>query len=67
MAMKSYKPTTSSLRFRTGLTFQELTAEKPLKRLTKGKTGTGGRGAGGRVSSSGDAVALASGRSSPAA
>jgi large subunit ribosomal protein L2 len=51
MAMKSYKPTTSSLRFRTGLTFQELTAEKPLKRLTKGKSGTGGRGAGGRISS----------------
>jgi large subunit ribosomal protein L2 len=50
MAMKSYKPTTSSLRFRTGLTFEELTADKPLKRLTKGKSGTGGRGAGGRVS-----------------
>ncbi len=51
MAMKSYKPTTSSLRFRTGLSFEELTVDKPLKRLTKGKPGTGGRGAGGRVSS----------------
>ena len=51
MAMKSYKPTTSSLRFRTGLTFSELTGDKPLKRLTKGKPETGGRGAGGRISS----------------
>ena len=51
MGMKSYKPTTPSLRFRTGLTFAELTDDKPLKRLTKGKPGTGGRGAGGRVSS----------------
>jgi large subunit ribosomal protein L2 len=49
--MKSYKPTTSSLRFRTGLTFSELTGDKPLKRLTKGKPETGGRGAGGRISS----------------
>ncbi len=51
MAMKSYKPTSPGIRFRTGLTFQELSGDKPLKRLTKGKTGTGGRGAGGRVSS----------------
>ena len=46
MAMKSYKPTSPGIRFRTGLTFQELSGDKPLKRLTKGKTGTGGRGAG---------------------
>jgi len=51
MGIKSYKPVTSSLRFRTGLSFEELTAAKPLKRLTKGKPSTGGRGAGGRVSS----------------
>jgi large subunit ribosomal protein L2 len=50
MGIKSYKPVTSSLRFRTGLTFEELTGAKPLKRLTKGKPSTGGRGAGGRVS-----------------
>jgi large subunit ribosomal protein L2 len=51
MGIKSYKPVTSSLRFRTGLTYEELTGAKPLKRLTKGKPSTGGRGAGGRVSS----------------
>jgi large subunit ribosomal protein L2 len=50
MGIKSYKPTTSSLRFRTGLTYEELTASEPLKRLTKGKSSSGGRGAGGRVS-----------------
>jgi len=50
MGIKSYKPVTSSLRFRTGLDFAELTAAKPLKRLTKGKSSTGGRGAGGRIS-----------------
>jgi large subunit ribosomal protein L2 len=51
MGIKSYKPVTSSLRFRTGLDFEELTGVKPQKRLTKGKHSTGGRGAGGRVSS----------------
>ena len=50
MPIKSYKPVTSSLRFRTGLTFEELTQKKPQKGLTRGKASRGGRGAGGRIS-----------------
>ncbi len=50
MGIKSYKPTTPALRFRTNLTFDELTTSKPEKSLTKGKTKNAGRGAGGRIS-----------------
>jgi large subunit ribosomal protein L2 len=50
MGIKSYKPVTSSTRFKTGLTFDELTAQRPHKPLTKGKPSKAGRGAWGRIS-----------------
>jgi large subunit ribosomal protein L2 len=50
MAIKSYKPITAGMRYKTGLTFEELTAEKPHKKLTKGKSSKAGRGGGGRIS-----------------
>ena len=43
MAIKTYRPTTPSLRFKTTLTNDELTADKPHKALTKIKLRTGGR------------------------
>ncbi len=50
MAIKKYKPVTSSTRFKTGLTFEELTEKRAEKNLTKGLSGKAGRGAGGRIS-----------------
>lgn len=49
MAIKSYKPTSPGIRFQTGLMFEEITAEKPLKSLTKGTVKSGGRNSNGRV------------------
>jgi len=47
MGIKTYKPTTSSQRFKTGFTFEEITKKEPekslLKRLTK-KSGRNNRG-----------------------
>ena len=31
MGIKTYRPTTSSLRHRTGLTYEELTTDKPVE------------------------------------
>ena len=50
MAIKKYRPLTPSLRFKTGLTFEEITKKSPEKALTKGKSKHAGRGAGGRIS-----------------
>src|SRR5437588_12774878 len=51
MPVKSYKPTSSGIRFQTHHTFDEITKAKPEKSLTKGKPKTGGRASHGRVTS----------------
>ncbi len=50
MGIKVYKPTTSSLRQRTGLTYEELTTTKPFKPLTEPLKKSGGRNSQGRIS-----------------
>ena len=50
MAIKSYKPITPGMRYKTGLTFEELTTDRPLKKLAKGKSSKAGRGGNGRIS-----------------
>lgn len=50
MGIKSYNPTTSSLRHRTGLTFEELTTTTPHKPLLEPLKKSGGRNAKGRIS-----------------
>ena len=50
MALKVYKPYTPGTRTRVDLIRDEITEDKPLKSLTKGKKSHGGRGAGGRIS-----------------
>lgn len=50
MGIKNYKPTTSSLRFKSTLTFDEITKDSPEKGLTKGISKNAGRGAKGRIS-----------------
>jgi len=49
MGIRTYKPVTSSQRFRTGFTFDEITKEKPEKSLTKNLSKTGGRNTNGRI------------------
>jgi large subunit ribosomal protein L2 len=49
VAIKKYKPLTPSLRFKTSLTFDEITKKVPEKALTRGKPSNAGRGAGGRI------------------
>jgi large subunit ribosomal protein L2 len=50
VGIKKFKPITPTLRYKTVSTFDEITTDKPLKNLTKGKNKTGGRGSGGRIS-----------------
>jgi large subunit ribosomal protein L2 len=50
VGIKKYRPFTPSLRYKTGLTFDEVTKKKPEKALVKGKKSKSGRGAGGRIS-----------------
>jgi large subunit ribosomal protein L2 len=50
MPIKKYRPLTPALRFKTGLTYEEITKKEPEKALTKGKPKNAGRGAGGRIS-----------------
>lgn len=50
MALKVYKPVTAGTRMRVDLRKDEITAQKPEKRLTHGKKSHAGRGAGGRIS-----------------
>jgi len=49
MGIKKYRPTTSTLRFRTGYTFEEITKKSPEKSLLKMKHRTGGRNNSGRI------------------
>ncbi len=50
MGIKTYRPMTSSLRQKTGLTFEELTARKPYKPLVRSLKKSGGRNSSGRIS-----------------
>jgi large subunit ribosomal protein L2 len=50
MPIKNYKPITAGMRYKTGLTFEELTTDRPHKKLAKGKSSRAGRGGGGRIS-----------------
>lgn len=50
MGIKKYKPRTPALRYKTSLTFEEITKTTAEKKLTKGKFQKAGRGAGGRIS-----------------
>ena len=50
MGIRKYRPLTPGLRFKTGLTFEEVTKSAPEKSLTSGKKKISGRGAGGRIS-----------------
>lgn len=50
MGIKSYNPTTSSLRHRTGLTYDELTTREPYKPLVEPIKKSGGRDSRGRIS-----------------
>jgi large subunit ribosomal protein L2 len=50
MGIKTYRPTTSSLRQKTGLTFDELTTYKPYKPLVQSLKKSGGRNSLGRIS-----------------
>ena len=49
MPIKQYKPTTPAQRYKTTSTFEELTASKPEKSLTKPLKKTGGRNNQGRI------------------
>jgi large subunit ribosomal protein L2 len=50
VAIKNFKPNTPSLRFTTGLTYEEITKRAPEKALSKGKKSSSGRDANGRIS-----------------
>jgi large subunit ribosomal protein L2 len=49
MAIKKYKPTSPGVRFKTSLTFDEITTAEPLKSLVRGVTKGGGRNNNGRL------------------
>jgi large subunit ribosomal protein L2 len=50
MGIKAYRPTTSSLRHRSGLTFEELTTRRPYKPLLEPLSKSGGRNSRGNIS-----------------
>jgi large subunit ribosomal protein L2 len=50
MGIKTYRPATSSLRQKTGLTFEELTTRRPHKPLVESLSKSGGRNSKGRIS-----------------
>jgi large subunit ribosomal protein L2 len=50
MGIKTYRPSTSSLRQKTGLTFEELTTRRPYKPLVKSLSKSGGRNSRGHIS-----------------
>ncbi len=50
MGMKTYRPTTSSLRHRVGLDYEDLTTDRPYKPLLEPLKKSGGRDGRGRVS-----------------
>jgi ribosomal protein L2 len=43
MAIKTYRPTTQTLRYRTSVTTDDITSSKPHKPLVEGKIRSGGR------------------------
>jgi len=49
MAVKTFKPTSPGNRFRTGMTFDDITTDRPHKPLTEGKQSINGRNNKGRV------------------
>jgi large subunit ribosomal protein L2 len=49
MGIKTYRPVTSSLRHKTGLTFEELTTHEPHKPLVQSLKKSGGRNSRGRI------------------
>lgn len=49
MALKKYKPITPGLRHRLSVTYEEITADKPERSLTKGKKRLAGRNAHGKM------------------
>ena len=49
MGIKKYNPVTPGQRFKTGVDTKDLSKGKPLKRLVRGKSKTGGRGYGGKI------------------
>ncbi|HXG51034.1 MAG TPA: 50S ribosomal protein L2 [candidate division Zixibacteria bacterium] len=49
MAIKTYQPTSAGIRFRTGLTFEEITRTEPVKGLCEPLKRSGGRNNTGRV------------------
>ena len=51
MAIKTYKPTSAGMRFRTGLTFEEITRVEPQKNLQRPLKRSGGRNNTGRITS----------------
>lgn len=50
MGIKTYRPVTSSMRQKTGLSFEELTTKSPHKPLLQSLSKTGGRNSRGRIS-----------------
>jgi large subunit ribosomal protein L2 len=50
MGIKTYKPITPGMRYKTGSTFEELSTDRPNKKLTKGKSSRAGRDGAGRIS-----------------
>ena len=50
MGIKKYRPLTPGQRFKTSLTFEEVTKKTPERSLSRGKPSNAGRGAGGRIS-----------------
>jgi large subunit ribosomal protein L2 len=50
MGVKTYRPTTSSSRHKTGLTYEELTTSQPYKPLIQPLNKSGGRDSRGRIS-----------------
>jgi large subunit ribosomal protein L2 len=51
MGMRQIRPVNASSRFQTFPDFKEITADRPLKKLTKGKMRTGGRNNRGEITS----------------
>jgi large subunit ribosomal protein L2 len=51
MAIKTYRPTSAGMRFRTGLTFEEVTKSRPEKALSGPLRKSGGRNNTGRITS----------------
>jgi large subunit ribosomal protein L2 len=49
MAIKNYQPTSAGMRFRTGLTFDEITDKRPEKGLQERRLRSGGRNNTGRI------------------